>query len=246
MIVLPAVDIKDGRAVRLRQGKANETTVFSPDPVAAARAWERQGARYLHVVDLDGAFDGEPKSRNIVKDICSSLSIPVELGGGIRDIATAGAYLECGVTRLIIGTMALTDLPLFRKLCDTFPGRIGVSLDASGGRLKTKGWVEDDGRTVDDGLPGLLDAGASFIVYTDIERDGMQSGVNVGALTHVSDISSVPVVAAGGVATLDDIRRLYPLSVEGRLEGAISGRALYEKTLDLAEANAWLDAQEKA
>ena len=220
MIVLPAVDIKDGRAVRLRQGKANETTVFSPDPVAAARACERQGARYLHVVDLDGAFDGEPKSRNIVKDICSSLSIPVELGGGIRDIATAGAYLECGVTRLIIGTMALTDLPLFRKLCDTFPGRIGVSLDASGG--------------------------ASFIVYTDIERDGMQSGVNVGALTHVSDISSVPVVAAGGVATLDDIRRLYPLSVEGRLEGAISGRALYEKTLDLAEANAWLDAKEKA
>lgn len=187
-----------------------------------------------------------PKSRDIVKDICSSLSIPVELGGGIRDIATAGAYLECGVTRLIIGTMALTDLPLFRKLCDTFPGRIGVSLDASGGRLKTKGWVEDDGRTVDDVLPGLLDAGASFIVYTDIERDGMQSGVNVGALTHVSDISSVPVVAAGGVATLDDIRRLYPLSVEGRLEGAISGRALYEKTLDLAEANAWLDAQEKA
>ena len=176
MIVLPAVDIKDGRAVRLRQGKANETTVFSPDPVAAARAWERQGARYLHVVDLDGALDGEPKSRNIVKDICSSLSIPVELGGGIRDIATAGAYLECGVTRLIIGTMALTDLPLFRKLCDTFPGRIGVSLDASGGRLKTKGWVEDDGRTVDDVLPGLLDAGASFIVYTDIERDGMQSG----------------------------------------------------------------------
>jgi len=229
--------------VRLRQGEKDDETVYFKDPVKVAKQFESWGAEYLHIVDLDGAFDGKPKNFDIIKKILAAIDIPVELGGGIRDIATAGAYLECGVTRLIIGTMALKDLPLFRKLCDTFPGHIGVSLDADGGRLKTKGWVEDDGRTVDDVLPGILDAGASFIVYTDIARDGMQSGVNVSALTHVSDISSVPVVAAGGVATLDDIRRLYPLSVNGRLEGAISGRALYEKTLDLAEANAWLAAQ---
>jgi len=216
MIVLPAVDIKNGKAVRLKQGRANAETVFSPDPVAAARAWEEQGARYLHVVDLDGAFDGAPKSRDIVKGICQTLSIPVELGGGIRDMETARAYLDCGVTRLIIGTMAIENLPLFRKLCEAFPGRIGVSLDA----------------------------GASFVVYTDIERDGMQSGVNVEALKHLCEICSVPVLAAGGVATLDDVKRLYPLSVDGGLEGAISGRALYEKTLDLKEANAWIAAQQ--
>ena len=242
MIILPAVDIKDGKAVRLKQGRANETTVFSPDPVAAARAWEAEGARFLHVVDLDGAFDGAPKSREIVKGICSALSIPVELGGGIRDIATAQAYLDCGVTRLIIGTMAIENPVLFAELCRTFPGRIGVSLDAEKGRLKTKGWVADAGRTVDDILPEITAAGACFMVYTDIERDGMQSGVNVAALEHVCEISSIPVLAAGGVATLQDVERLYPLASRG-LEGAISGRALYEKTLDLREANAWLDAQ---
>ena len=244
MIVLPAVDIKNGKAVRLKQGRANAETVFSPDPVAAARAWEEQGARYLHVVDLDGAFDGAPKSRDIVKGICQALSIPVELGGGIRDMETARAYLDCGVTRLIIGTMAIENLPLFRKLCEAFPGRIGVSLDAEKGMVKTKGWVADCGLKVDEVLPGILDAGASFVVYTDIERDGMQSGVNVEALKHLCEICTVPVLAAGGVATLDDVRRLYPLSVDGGLEGAISGRALYEKTLDLKEANAWIASQQ--
>lgn len=242
MIILPAVDIKDGKAVRLKQGRADATTVFSPDPVAAARAWEAEGARYLHVVDLDGAFEGTPRSRDIVAAICRALRIPVELGGGIRDIATARAYLDCGVARLIIGTMAIENPPLFAGLCRTFPGRIGVSLDAEKGRLKTKGWVADAGRTVDGILPEIEAAGASFLVYTDIERDGMQSGVNVAALEHVCSIASIPVLAAGGVATLDDVKKLYTLSGSG-LEGAISGRALYEKTLDLREANAWLAAQ---
>lgn len=243
MIIFPAVDIQDGKAVRLRQGRADESTVFSPDPVAAARHWQEQGARRLHVVDLDGAFDGLPRSRNIVRDICSALDIPVQLGGGIRNEQIAAAYLDAGVDRLIIGTLALEQPDAFAALCRRFPGRIGVSLDAEAGRLKTKGWVADAGLTVDDVLPRLLDDGAAFIIYTDIERDGMQTGVNLPALTHLAEASSVPVIAAGGVATLADVQALYPLSRTARLEGAISGRALYEGTLDLKQANDWIDSQ---
>ena len=243
MIIFPAVDIQNGKAVRLRQGRAGDSTVFSPDPVAAARHWQEQGARGLHVVDLDGAFDGLPRSRDLVRDICAALDIPVQLGGGIRSEAIARAYLDAGVQRLIIGTLALEQPDAFAALCRTFPGRIGVSLDAEGGRLKTKGWVADAGLTVDDVLPRLTGDGAAFIIYTDLERDGMQTGVNVPALTHLATVSSVPVIAAGGVATLADVQALYPLSKNARLEGAISGRALYEGTLNLQEANAWITAQ---
>ena len=243
MIIFPAVDIQDGKAVRLRQGRADDSTVFSPDPVAAARHWQEQGARRLHVVDLDGAFDGLPRSRDIVRDICSALDIPVQLGGGIRSEQIAQAYLDAGVQRLIIGTLALEQPEAFAALCRRFPGRIGVSLDAEGGRLKTKGWVADAGLSVDDVLPRLLGDGAAFIIYTDIERDGMQTGVNLPALTHLAEASTVPVIAAGGVATLADVQALYPLSRTARLEGAISGRALYEGTLDLKQANDWIDAQ---
>ena len=244
MIIFPAVDIKDGKAVRLKQGLAHEMTVFSPDPVAAAKAWQERGARWLHVIDLDGAFDGAPRSRAIVRDICAALDIPVQLGGGIRDKATAKAYLDAGVNRLIIGTVALEQPELFAELCATWPGRVGVSLDAVNGALKTKGWVADAGLTVDDVLPRLLRDGAAFVIYTDIERDGMQTGVNVPALAHLAEVSTVPVIAAGGVATMDDVRALHPLTRTTRLQGAISGRALYEGTLDLAEAMRWIDAQE--
>ncbi|MDD2966104.1 MAG: 1-(5-phosphoribosyl)-5-[(5-phosphoribosylamino)methylideneamino]imidazole-4-carboxamide isomerase [Desulfovibrionaceae bacterium] len=243
MIIFPAVDIKDGKAVRLKQGLAHESTVFSPDPVAAALAWQNQGARWLHVIDLDGAFDGEPKSRALVQAICRSLNIPVQLGGGIRNKETAAAYLEAGVQRLIIGTMALEEPALFAELCALYPGRIGVSLDAVGGALKTKGWVADAGLTVDDVLPRLLHDGAAFIIYTDIERDGMQTGVNMPALQHLATASTVPVIAAGGVATLRDVQNLYPLTKSTQLQGAISGRALYENTLNLTEAMQWIDAQ---
>ena len=243
MIIFPAVDIQDGKAVRLRQGRADDSTIFSPDPVAAARHWQEQGARWLHVVDLDGAFDGLPRSRDIVRAICSALDIPVQLGGGIRSEQIAEAYLDAGVERLIIGTLALEQPEAFAALCRRFPGRIGVSLDAEGGRLKTKGWVTDAGLSVDDVLPRLLGDGAAFIIYTDIERDGMQTGVNLPALTHLAEASTVPVIAAGGVATLADVQALYPLSRTARLQGAISGRALYEGTLDLKQANDWIDAQ---
>ena len=243
MIIFPAVDIQDGKAVRLRQGRADDSTIFSPDPVAAARHWQEQGARWLHVVDLDGAFDGLPRSRDIVRAICSALDIPVQLGGGIRSEQIAEAYLDAGVERLIIGTLALEQPEAFAALCRRFPGRIGVSLDAECGRLKTKGWVADAGLSVDDVLPRLLGDGAAFIIYTDIERDGMQTGVNLPALTHLAEASTVPVIAAGGVATLADVQALYPLSRTARLQGAISGRALYEGTLDLKQANDWIDAQ---
>ena len=243
MILFPAVDIQDGKAVRLKQGRAHESTVFAEDPTDAAKAWEARGAQWLHVVDLDGAFDGAAKSREIVRRICTELAIPVQLGGGIRDMATAQAYFDAGVSRLIIGTLALEQPELFAEMCRAFPGRIGVSLDAEGGKLKTRGWVADTGLTVDGALPRLLEDGAAFIIYTDIERDGMQCGVNLAALEHLSRLSTVPVIAAGGVATLADVQKLYPLTRTTSLAGAVSGRALYEGTLNLEEANAWIAAQ---
>jgi len=243
MILFPAVDIQNGKAVRLKQGRAHESTVFAEDPAEAAKAWEARGARWLHVVDLDGAFDGAAKSRDIVRRICTELSIPVQLGGGIRDMETAQAYFDAGVSRLIIGTLALEKPDLFAALCKAFPGRIGVSLDAEGGRLKTRGWVADTGLTVDGALPRLLADGAAFIIYTDIERDGMQCGVNVPALEHLARLSTAPVIAAGGVATLADVQKLFPLTKTTNLVGAVSGRALYEGTLNLEEANAWIEAQ---
>lgn len=242
MILFPAVDIKDGKCVRLKQGLADQVTVFHEDPAAMARHWAGLGARFLHVVDLDGAFSGLPRNFDLVARICSELAIPVQLGGGIRDIATAEAYVRAGVHRLIIGTMALENPDLFADLCAALPGKIGVSLDAADGRLKTKGWVEDSGLTMADVLPRLEAAGTAFIVYTDISRDGMQSGVNIPALERLLDMTDVPVLAAGGVATLDDVKALHPLAARG-LEGAITGKAIYAGTLDFAEAERWLAAQ---
>jgi phosphoribosylformimino-5-aminoimidazole carboxamide ribotide isomerase len=243
VILFPAVDIQNGQAVRLKQGRAEDVTVFEADPVCAAKSWEARGASWLHLVDLDGAFEGAPKNQAIIRRICRELNIPVQLGGGIRSEPTAAAYLEAGVSRLIIGTVALEQPELFAGLCTAFPQKIGVSLDAVAGKLKSRGWVADTGLCVDDALPGLLDAGAAFVIYTDIERDGMQSGINVEALAHLAEISTVPVIAAGGVATLADIQKLYPLTLNTSLQGAVSGRALYEGTLNLEEANAWIAAQ---
>lgn len=248
MIVFPAVDIKGGECVRLKQGKADEVTVFSADPASMARHWAESGAQYLHVVDLDGAFSGRPVNFELIKGICNDVKktdgapLPVQLGGGIRDIETAQAYIEAGVSRLLIGTMALAEPELFGELCAALPGKIAVSLDAVDGNLKTKGWVEDSGQKVFDVLPRLEEQGASCIVYTDISRDGMHSGVNVDALAALVDATTLPVIAAGGVTNIDDIKALYPLAKKG-LEGAITGRAIYEETLDFKAALAWLDAQ---
>lgn len=242
MILFPAVDIKDGRCVRLRQGRKDDVTVFGDDPVAQARHWVDLGARFLHIVDLDGAFDGHPVNFDLVRRMCQELSVPVQLGGGIRDLSTAKAYVDAGVARLIIGTLALENPEAFETMCRVLPGRIGVSLDAVDGRLKTKGWVADAGLTVDDVLPRLAEQGAAFVVYTDISRDGMHAGVNVEAMERLCKATSLPVVAAGGVTNLDDLKALWPLRGKG-LEGVITGRAIYEGTLDFAAAMAWIESQ---
>ena len=245
MILFPAVDIKDGQAVRLRRGKAEEVTVFSPDPVAMAKQWQDMGARYLHIVDLDGAFAGSDINLPLITKMRNALSIPIQVGGGIRSKKVAQKYVDAGANRCIIGTMALEAPDEYAELCTALPGKIGVSLDAEGGRLKTKGWIADSGLTIDDVLPRLETTGTAFIIFTDIDRDGMQSGVNVASLGALAQKSTIPVIAAGGVATLEDIKSLYPFSISANLEGAISGRALYEGTLDLKEAMDWINAQEK-
>ena len=243
MIIFPAVDLQGGKAVRLQQGRADKSTIFADDPVAAALNWQIQGAKWLHIVDLDGAFQGSSVNAAQVQEVCRALSIPVQLGGGVRDLASARRWFDNGVTRLIIGTMALENPQAFSEICREFPGRIGVSLDADGGHLKTRGWVKDVGVTVEHALPDLVEAGAAFIIYTDIARDGMQTGVNLEYLSSLAKISPLPFIAAGGVATLQDVKDLYRLSTSTNLDGAISGRALYEGTLSLPEALDWLAKQ---
>lgn len=242
MNIFPAVDIKDGKCVRLRQGVEDQVTVFSDDPAAMARQWQDMGATWLHIIDLDGAFSGAPRNMDLIRELCASVTIPVQLGGGVRDVEIARKYLEAGVTRLIIGTMALEDPALFRELCAAFPGRIGVSLDARDGRLKTKGWVEDAGKTVADVAPELEAAGAAFFIYTDISRDGMQSGVNVPALEALLDMTDTPVLIAGGISTLEDVQAVFPLARKG-LAGVITGKAIYAGSLDLKAALDWIAAQ---
>ncbi|MGX9366709.1 1-(5-phosphoribosyl)-5-[(5-phosphoribosylamino)methylideneamino]imidazole-4-carboxamide isomerase [Desulfoplanes sp. PS50] len=242
MILFPAVDIKDGQCVRLKQGVEDQVTVFSPNPASMARQWVEMGATWLHVIDLDGAFSGRPKNFELIREMCSQVDIPVQLGGGIRGLDVARAYLDAGVTRLIIGTMALEDPEMFEQVCTAFPGRIGVSLDARDGVLKTRGWVEDAGMRVAEVVPRLERQGAAFFIYTDIARDGMQSGVNVKAMEELVDLASVPVVAAGGISTLADVQELYPLARRG-LQGVITGKAIYAGTLDVRETLAWLAAR---
>ena len=243
MNIFPAVDIKDGKCVRLRQGVEDQVTVFSDDPAAMARQWVAAGTKWLHVIDLDGAFSGTPRNMDLIRELCSSVSIPVQLGGGIRSVEVAGKYLEAGVTRLIIGTVALEDPDLFRELCRTYPGRIGVSLDARDGNLKTKGWVEDAGKTVAEVVPELERAGAAFFIYTDISRDGMQSGVNIPALEALLGMTGRPVLIAGGISTLEDVQAVFPLRDKG-LAGVITGKAIYAGSLDLKAALEWLAAQD--
>jgi phosphoribosylformimino-5-aminoimidazole carboxamide ribotide isomerase len=247
VILFPAVDIKNGECVRLRQGLADQVTVFSRDPAAMARHWVDLGAQWLHVVDLDGAFSGKPANFELIRTICRESGTPVQLGGGIRDLAIATAYMDAGVARIIIGTMALDAPEEFARVCHAYPGKVGVSLDAVDGQLKTKGWVADSGLKVFDVLPRLTEQGAAFLVYTDISRDGMQSGVNMQALSALMQATSLPVIAAGGVTVLEDVKALRALADSpefppGRLQGAITGRAIYEHTLDFKAANDWLKA----
>lgn len=244
MIIFPAVDLRHGKAVRLKQGRKEDVTVFGDDPVELALEWQRQGAQWLHVVDLDAAFGEEPNIGTIRK-IVSALDIPVQLGGGVRTPEIAEDYMKAGASRLIIGTLALEDPGTFGQICARFPGHIGVSLDAVDGMLKSRGWLADTRSHFRDVIPQLESCGAAFIIYTDIERDGMQSGPNLETLRQLLTLTRLPVIVAGGVATLEHIKAIHALSSLGKLEGVISGRALYEKTLDLSQANQWLETHKK-
>ena len=242
MILFPAIDIKNGECVRLRQGKYNDVTVFSKDPVEMAKHWADKGAKYLHIVDLDGAFEGVPKNYNLIEKICNSIDIPVQLGGGIRNFEVARRYFDAGVTRLIIGTMFFEEPSIFKSLCDKYKGKIGVSLDAEKGKLKSRGWVEDTGLTIDSVVLDAENMGAGFIVYTDISKDGMQTGINPEPVKRFLSLTKLPVIYAGGVRDINDVKRLYPLKEYG-LQGIITGRAIYEETLNFEEAIMWLETQ---
>lgn len=241
MLVIPAIDLKDGQCVRLRQGRMDDATVFSDDPLAMAAHWVAQGARRLHLVDLDGAFAGAPVNGEAVRAIARAHpQLPVQIGGGIRSPETIEAYLQAGVRYVIIGTRAVREPEFVARMCREFPDRIIVGIDARAGRVATDGWAEVTAVLAVDLARRFAADGVSAIVYTDIERDGMLGGVNVEA-TLAMAAAGIPVIASGGVSNLDDIRALKAVAARGIL-GAITGRAIYEGTLDLAAAQALCDA----
>ncbi len=241
MLVIPAIDLKDGQCVRLRQGRMDDATVFSDDPLAMAAHWVAQGARRLHLVDLNGAFAGAPVNGEAVRAIAHAHpQLPVQIGGGIRSAETIEAYLEAGVRYVIIGTKAVTEPDFVARMCRQFPDRIIVGIDARAGLVATDGWAEVTAVRAVDLARRFAADGVSAIVYTDIERDGMLGGVNLEATLAVAE-AGIPMIASGGVTDLDDIRALKAVAGRGIL-GAITGRALYEGTLELAAAQALCDA----
>ncbi len=246
MIIFPAVDIQGGKAVRLKRGKKEDCDIFADNPLDAARAWAEQGAQWLHIVDLDGAFEGRRANAALIGAITRELGLPAQAGGGIRSISDAAQYLENGVTRVIIGTAALEKPEIFREMCREFPDKIGVSLDGENGMLKSRGWLADTGLKAADILQRLEDDGAAFVIYTDIARDGMQCGVNTAATEAILRQTRLPVIAAGGVSSLDDLKALMAIAHCGNLEGVISGRALYDGSLDLPAAITLLADEKQA
>ena len=235
MILFPAIDLKEGQAVRLQQGDMARATVFHRDPAAQALAFEAQGFRYLHLVDLDGAFAGKPVNAAAVERILDAISIPLQLGGGVGDMATVEGWLGKGVTRVIIGTAAVRDPALVKEAARRFPGRIAVGLDARDGKVAVEGWAETSELTVLDIAKRFEDAGVAAIIYTDVARDGMLMGLNLDATIALADAVSIPVIASGGLASIDDITRMLEPRAN-KLEGAIAGRALYDGRLDAAAA----------
>lgn len=235
MIIFPAIDLKDGQCVRLMQGDPDRATVYGNDPAAVARRWRDEGAEWLHVVDLDGAFAKEPKNRRAVADILEAVDIPVQLGGGIRNVETVRAYLELGVRRVILGTVALVQPEILEEACALYPGRVLLGIDARDGKVAIEGWKETSDTTAVALVQRLAAHALGGVVYTDIRRDGMQTGVNVEATLQMMQASPLPVIASGGVASLADVEALLPLAKAG-LEGVITGRALYTGALDLREA----------
>ncbi len=241
MLLIPAIDLKDGRCVRLRQGRMDDETIFSDDPVDMAGRWVKQGARRLHMVDLNGAFAGEPVNGDAIRAIAAAYpDLPIQVGGGIRDEATIEAYLNAGVGFCIIGTQAVKEPELVARACKSFPGHVIVGLDAKDGQVAINGWAEVTEHRVVDLSRRFEDDGVEAIVYTDIGRDGMLSGPNVEATRALAEAISIPVVASGGITNIDDIRALVEVADSG-IMGAITGRAIYEGTLDFAEGQRLAD-----
>lgn len=235
MILFPAIDLKDGQCVRLKLGDMEQATVFNDDPAAQAASFEAQGFEWLHLVDLNGAFAGRPVNGAAVEAILSRVKLPVQLGGGIRSLGQIEAWLSRGIRRVILGTVALREPALVKKACDLFPGRIAVGIDAKSGRVAVEGWAETSNLTAIDLARRFADAGVSAIIFTDIDRDGVLKGLNIESTLELAAAVSIPVIASGGLASMDDIHRL--LQPDCRvLEGAISGRALYDGRINVPEA----------
>lgn len=241
MILYPAIDLKDGACVRLVRGEMDAATVFNTDPAAQARSFTAAGCQWIHVVDLNGAFAGQPVNADAVSAIVAATGVPVQLGGGIRDMATIGQWLERGVARVILGTVALRNPALVKDACKQFPGRVAVGIDARGGYVAVEGWAETSQVTALDLALKFEDAGVAAIIYTDIDRDGALGGPNVEATAALAEAIKTPVIASGGVSSLDDLKALKARAASG-ISGVISGRALYDGRIDLAEALAVLAA----
>ena len=243
MLLIPAIDLKDGKCVRLRQGRMEDTTVFSDDPVAVAHHWVEAGARRLHIVDLDGAFTGKPVNASVIRRIADDLpELPIQVGGGIRDEETVETYLNAGVQFVIIGTKAVRQPHFVSDLCLEYPGHVIVGLDARDGKVAVEGWSKLSRHTVIDLAQRFERDGVMAIVYTDIGRDGMMQGANVQATLELAQTISIPVIASGGISTMDDIEALVEVTSEG-IMGAIIGRALYEGSIDLTSAQRLLDTK---
>jgi phosphoribosylformimino-5-aminoimidazole carboxamide ribotide isomerase len=242
MLLIPAIDLKDGKCVRLRQGRLEDSTVFSDDPVAMATRWVAAGARRLHVVDLDGAFTGQPVNAQVIRRITDAFpDLPIQVGGGIRTEKTVETYLDAGVRFVIIGTRAVKDPHFISDLCLEYPGHVIVGLDARDGKLAVDGWSKLSKHDVIDMAQIFERDGVEAIVYTDIGRDGMMQGVNAQATVELARAISIPVIASGGISSMDDIRALWQVRQDG-IMGAIIGRALYEGDIDLAAAQRWVDS----
>lgn len=235
MELYPAIDLKEGQCVRLWRGRMDKATVFSDDPAGQARSFAAQGCRWLHVVDLDGAFAGKPMNSGAVDAILAAVDIPVQLGGGIRDLETVERWLARGIARVVLGTLALRAPDIARKVCAKFPGKIAIGIDAKAGRVAVEGWAEASDLEAGELAKCFEDSGAAAIVYTDIERDGTMAGLNIEATAALARTLSIPVIASGGVGSIEDIKSLKRIADAG-IGGVIVGRALYDGRLDLREA----------
>jgi len=244
MIIFPAIDLKNGHCVRLMQGDPERMTVYGRDPAEMAKRWEQEGAQWLHVVDLDGAFSKEPRNKNAIQSIAKSVSIPIQVGGGLRNLETIKNYFEFGVERVIVGTAALRDPHLLRQACHLYPKKVALGIDARDGKVAVEGWKEVSNKDAISLVRQYADVQLGAVIYTDIHRDGMQTGVNIEATRRLIEATEIPVIASGGVATLSDIESLLPLIPLG-LMGVITGKAIYTGTLKLGEALAAVEGYQK-